>query len=64
MKQANFSVFSKYVSEYGALPDYPWNIAYINRKWYSEGRFTACELCYKEVINGTSLASHLDCAVV
>ncbi|GLA55825.1 hypothetical protein AnigIFM63604_002909 [Aspergillus niger] len=64
VNQGNFSIFSKYVSEHGPLPDCPRDQAYKNRKWFGKGLFTACELCYKDVIHGTSLASYLDCAVV
>lgn len=52
------------MSEYAPIPNCPRNNAYKNRKWYGYGSFTACELCYKEAIDGTDLASYLDCAVV
>ena len=58
--QNNFSIFSKYVSEYAGVPDCPRNEAWKNRKWCRNGQFTACELCYKEVLEGTSLASYLE----
>ncbi|RMZ39711.1 hypothetical protein AFCA_002280 [Aspergillus flavus] len=64
VKLADFSIFSEYVLEWAPLPECPRNEAYTNRKWYGKGCFTACALCYKEVMEGTSLASHLDCAVV
>ncbi|GIJ91901.1 hypothetical protein Asppvi_010876 [Aspergillus pseudoviridinutans] len=64
VKQENFSIFSDFVSEYAALPDCPRDKPYKNRKWYGKGGFTACEFCYKEAVEGASLASRLDCAVV
>ncbi|KAF3396803.1 hypothetical protein DPV78_007997 [Talaromyces pinophilus] len=60
----DYSIFSNYVLEWAPVPECPRNNAYTNRKWYGKGRFTACELCYREVIEGTSLASHLECDVV
>ncbi|KAH3132463.1 hypothetical protein KXW80_004379 [Aspergillus fumigatus] len=64
VKLEDFSIFSKYVVEWTPYPECPRNEACTNRKWYGEGRFTACELCYKEAMEGASLASRLDCALV
>lgn len=52
------------MSEYAGLPDCPRNEPYKNCKWYGKGSFTMCELCYREAVEGTSLADQLECAVV
>ncbi|KUL85380.1 hypothetical protein ZTR_06992 [Talaromyces verruculosus] len=64
VNQNNFSIFSNFCSEYAGLPDCPRNEPYKNRRWYWKGGFTTCEVCYKEAIQGTSLADQLDYGVI